>query len=388
MNKYLILFLLVFVGKWAQAQTDTSKVANVAVFSPLYLDSCFNAKGYKYGKLVPRFAIPGVEFYFGANMALDSLKREGTRVNVHMYDSKSTTRTIKDLVTYGELKKMDMIIASASGTDVKLLADFAQQQQVPLISATYPNDAQVTNNPYFVVANPTLRAHCENMYQYLQKNFSTQKVVMLTRPGKTEDRIQQYYKEFEKNSSQKALSIKTVDLGSDFDPDSLGGFIDTTGLTAYIVGSTDAAFAKKIADGLVALKQQENAILIGMPTWDDIKDFSKKDYEGLAFYYPNPMTTPGNRVASAAASKFKTRYGSTAGEYMYRGYETVYHFIKLLMKYQTDIASNLGDKSHFLFTTYNIQPVMLNAGNMTLDYFENKKVHIIKKLNGTWKVVN
>jgi hypothetical protein len=391
MNKNFLCWVLLLVlgGKMAKAQGgDTSQVPNVAVFSPLYLDSCFNSQGYKFGKLVPRFAIPGVEYYFGAGLAIDSLKKEGLAANVFMFDSRSSSKTVADLIQNGELNKMQMIIGSVSGGDARLLADFAQKKQIPFISATYPNDAQITNNPYYVIINPTLKAHCESIYQYLQKNFSTQKIVLFTKAGKTEERIKQYFQEFEKNSSQGALVIKTIDVGGDFDADSMGKYIDTSVYTTYIAGSTDAAFGKAIVNGLVALEQQANANVVGMPTWDDIKDFSKKEYAGLNIYYPNPMVTPSNRIAISAANKFRAKYGSVAGDYMYRGYETVYHFIKLLLKYKTDTSSNFSDKNNMLYSTYNIQPVMLNAGNMTLDYFENKKVALIKKLDGSWKVVN
>jgi hypothetical protein len=67
---------------------------------------------------------------------------------------------------------------------------------------------------------------------------------------------------------------------------------------------------------------------------------------------------------------------------VFRGYETVYHFSKLLQEYGTNLNSSIGSKKYKLFTDFDIQPVFLNKQNMTLDYFENKKLYFIKKVNG------
>jgi hypothetical protein len=371
------------------AQTEPAKVKRVAVFSPLFLDSCFDAKGgYKYGKMIPRFAIPGVEYYFGATLAIDSLKKEGQSLHVRYIDSRSQTKPVQTILQNGELDNYDMLIGSVSGGDTKLLADFAKLKNIPFISGTFPNDAGISNNPNTVILNSTLKTHCENLYKYLQKNHGTRKTVVLTRPGKQEERIRGYFSDFEKNTSGEMLAISYTNLGADFAADSLLNFIDTTVLTTYIVGSTDGHFAVEVAKGITDAAQEENSLLVGMPTWDDIKEFSKPEYKALSIYYPIPMVMPPvAKTAQTAAAKFRTKFGSIPGENMYRGYENVYHFCKLLLKYGKDTPANFTDKNFMLFSTYSLQPIMLNNNQMTLDYFENKKIWIINKFNGVNKTI-
>jgi hypothetical protein len=71
----------------------------------------------------------------------------------------------------------------------------------------------------------------------------------------------------------------------------------------------------------------------------------------------------------------------------YRGYETMLRFALLLLDTKKDIASNLTRKGNYIFTQFDIQPVFLNKQNMTLDYFENKKLYFIKINNGIKSVV-
>lgn len=384
---YYLLVLTAFlypVFKTQAQNTLPATAPRVAVFSPLFLDSCFDAKGtYKYGKLVPKFAIPGVEYYFGATMAVDSLKKEGQQLHIKYFDSRSMGMPVQRIIQSGALDSMDMLIGSVAMNDARLLADYAKQKNIPFISGTLPNDAGITNNPNVVILNSTLRTHCENLYHYLQKNQANRKIVLLTRPGRLEERITGYFKEFEKNTSGNMLAIKTVNLGNAFVSDSLLNFIDTSVFATYIVGTTDANFAIAVAKGLTDYGQQSNSILVGMPTWEDIAEFSKPAYKDLNIYYPVPMVTPTTqKPAVTAAAKFKAKFGSIPGENMYRGYENVYHFCKLLVKYGKDTPANFTDKNYMIFSSYSLQPVMTTTNPMTLDYFENKKIWIINKFNG------
>src|SRR4051812_9820934 len=96
------LLLLLLPAKYAagQVQADTTRhitdtlahiqdSANlrhkVAIFVPLYLDSAFDASNsYRYDKSFPKFINPGLEFYEGVQLALDSLEKEDARLEVHI----------------------------------------------------------------------------------------------------------------------------------------------------------------------------------------------------------------------------------------------------------------------------------------------------------------
>src|SRR5690606_17129358 len=62
----------------------------IAIFAPLYLDSAFDASlSYRHGNSFPKYINPGLEFYEGADLAIDSLRREGIALEIFVYDSRS-----------------------------------------------------------------------------------------------------------------------------------------------------------------------------------------------------------------------------------------------------------------------------------------------------------
>ncbi|MBC7867701.1 MAG: hypothetical protein H7X88_09210, partial [Gloeobacteraceae cyanobacterium ES-bin-316] len=64
----------------------------------------------------------------------------------------------------------------------------------------------------------------------------------------------------------------------------------------------------------------------------------------------------------------------------------VFRFASLLLDTKQDVASNLSRKGNYVFTQFDIQPVFLNKEDMTLDYFENKKLYFVRIINGVKSV--
>src|ERR1700743_3508600 len=175
--------------------SDSNLRHQVAVFLPLYLDSAFDAGGnYRYDKNFPKFINPGLEFYEGAEMGLASMRKEGVRLDVHIYDTRAAIRSIQQVVTDTAFDSTELIIGAVMNAgEEQELAFAAWKHRVPFINANFPNDAGITGNPSLVILNSTLRAHCEAIYRYIQRNYPTKTLVYFRRKGTQEDRLKGYF---------------------------------------------------------------------------------------------------------------------------------------------------------------------------------------------------
>jgi hypothetical protein len=366
------------------AQTDsTVKRHRVAVFIPLYLDSAFDASGnYKYDKLFPKFINPGLEFYEGAQLAIDSLQKERVELDVEVYDTRASGTSISQIVQNPDFLKTELIIGHVTAAELRELAVAAAHQNIPFINVNFPNDGGIINNPDFVILNSTLRAHCESIYRFIQRNYALYPIYVFRRKGVLEDRLQNYFQDIEKNTSSVPLKIKYITLDEPIDPKELISHLDSTRKTICVVGSLDENFGKTICMQLASINKTYTTKIIGMPTWDDI-DFTPPDYSDQEIYYTTPFySNPNDSLVVAIQQYFKTKFFSRPSDLVFRGYETVFRFSKLLQDYGTNLSSNIGSKKYKVFNDFDIQPVFLNKQNMTLDYFENKKLYFIKKVNG------
>jgi hypothetical protein len=359
----------------------------IAVFTPLYLDSAFDASGnYRYDKQFPKYFIEGLEFWEGAQLAIDSLKKEGIEVDIHVYDTRSAKKKFETLLISEELRNMNLFIGHVSVNEAAQLAKLANNLSIPFVNANLPNDVGVTNNPNYVLLNSTLMTHCAGLYKFLQRNFALSNIIVFRKKGAQEDRLKGYFTEVEKNTSSVPLKLKYVTLNDGFTAQQLTAYLDSNKTNVCLAGSLDLNFAQTLCQQLSGLSGSYASTVIGMPTWENI-DFEKSLYRGIEIYYSTPFyVDPAHKLASGIYNYFKNDFFARPSEMVFRGYETLYHFAHLLNTHDENISSSLGDKKHMLFTELDIQPI-LNKNTQTLDYFENKKLYIVRKVDGLVKAI-
>jgi len=368
------------------AQTSKHKIA---IFSPLYLDSAFDdLNNYRYEKQFPKFINPGLEFYEGVQLALDSLAKEGTPLEVFIYDTRSEKEPLA-----AQLNKLDssveLILAYANPQESWNIANVAKSKKIPYINVNLPNDAGITDNPYFVMLNSTLQTHIGLLYRYLQKNYSLSPIIMFRKKGQTEDIVKSLFDDAGKNSQSVALKIKYVDLVDSFTVDQLTAKLDSNVHTVCIAGSLDENFGRRLSQQLASIDKSYPMTLVGMPTFDNLtKDFTLPQYKGLEIVYSTPFyNSRMDKISQGITDYFNTKMYARPSDMVMRGYEATWRFSKLLLQYGQDIASNLSRKEFNVFRELDIQPV-INKQTTTLDYFENKKLFFVKWQDGIIKGVN
>jgi hypothetical protein len=383
----ILVCLVIFYVKPASAQTDSSfakPTYKVAIFAPLYLDSVFNNNNFKYKQGMPHFIMPAVDFIQGAQIALDSMQLKNENVEVAIYDSKAYTKNINWLIQNQKLDSVKLIIGSVKETDFKQLAEFAFQKKIPFISATYPNDGGISANPYVVILNPTLKAHCDAIYSYILQNHGTDKIFLCRQNGSQEDMVAGFIKQMNEQDGKPLLNIETLNFEGNINPDYLKSKLDSNRQNILIGGSLDETFATGIANACFKLDPPYPITLIGMPNWDGMAGLHKKEMTGN---FPVYFTTPyfnaklddNSRILTNGYAK---KYKAKPSDMAFKGFETINLFINLLINNPDNLMSNLNTAAVKTFCEYNIRPVLLKKDNTTPDYFENKHLYFIKILNG------
>jgi hypothetical protein len=390
MKKRLLVFTLILSAFYsASAQTDVVKY-KVAIFAPLYLDSAYNEEGdYRFSKnAFPKYINPGLEFYEGAQLAIDSLRKEKAPLEIFIYDTKSATTSISQTLNKPELSDVGLIIVHCNSAEAKLFAEAGLRKNIPVINANMPNDASTGDNPFFIVLNPTLRTQCEGLYKHVQKFYSLNPIIVFRKKGQLEDRIKQYFEDYSKSTMAVPLAMKYVDLPDSFTLNQLRTHLDTINQTVCLAGSLDENFGKRLVTQLAVLhKQDYQSTIIGMPTWDGMA-FTKKEFQGPEIVYGNPFyNSKTDKVSKGITDYFNKVMFARPSDMVFRGYEVTWKYTKLLMQYGKDFPSNLANKQFKLFTDFDVQPV-LNKQTMSLDYFENKKLYFLKWQDGLLKAIN
>jgi len=387
-NRTILLFSWIFfVAAKSFSQPARHKVA---IFAPLYLDSSFDdLNNYRYGAQFPKFINPGLEFYEGAQLALDSLAKENVPLEVFVYDTKSTKESLSNELQQIGNDSAELIVGYTNPEENWVISNTAKTKKIPYINVNLPNDGGITDNPYFVMLNSTLQNHIEGIYKYIQKNYPLKPIILFRRKGKNEDVIQSYFTGAGKNTASVPLKIRYVDLPDSFTVNQLTSKLDSNQHTVCIAASLDEEFERRLTQQLASISKSYPLTLIGMPTFDNLtRDFTYPQYKGLEIVYSTPFYNPRtDKVSQSIVDTFNTRMYARPSDMVMRGYEATWRFSKLLIKYGSDISSNISRNEFNVFREFDIQPV-INKQTNTPDYFENKKLFFVKWQDGIIKGVN
>jgi len=130
--------------------------------------------------------LPGLDFYNGVMLAIDSLQKENMPLEVWVFDTKKASG-LQSIVHEMEAVQLNLIIASfTNAAEQKIFSDYSFNNSIPLLSATYPNNSSVAGNPFFIILNSTLKTHVEALYRYIGHNYPVDNIYFITRKGTME----------------------------------------------------------------------------------------------------------------------------------------------------------------------------------------------------------
>jgi hypothetical protein len=383
MKQKLLLFFVLLTAWYSKAFSQQPEPQKIAILAPLYLDTAFNNYDYQLGnKNIPQYIIAGLDFYNGVMLAVDALQKEHANIEVWVYDTKKKGTDINAILKGMSFQNFSLILASLNNTDEqKAVSDFSFYYNIPVVSATYPNDANVTDNPFFVLLNSTLKTHVDGIFKYVQQNYTSNKPVFITRNEPLESRILTDFKANNPNLFNQ--KYKTITLNNDeVSIDNLAPYIDINRTNVLVCGSLNTTLASNIAKTLCE-NPQYKTILIGMPNWDGIRDFNKLDCGNLEVVYSTPYNysrsdSTGYNISQSYRDKFYAR----PSDMVYKGYETMYHFTHLLLDYNYDFINHLSENKYVVSNNFNIKPVMFPTTSFVPAYLENQNLYFVRKING------
>ena len=121
-----------------------------------------------------------VEYYEGFLMAVDSLKRTGTSIDLYVYDCGKDVSTLNSILAKNEMKSMNVIFGPMHQQQIKPLSTFAKKNDIRLVIPFSSKGEEVFNNPaiYQIKYTNTLPA-----------NFRMQTSFSLSQPAQTKKRL-------------------------------------------------------------------------------------------------------------------------------------------------------------------------------------------------------
>ncbi len=296
-----------------------------------------------------------IEFYEGALMAVDDLRKRGMSVELFVFDTDQDPEKVKELASSGYLDEMDLIIGPAYSMNVAVLNDYLNGTEVPVICPFIQKDDLLHNNPGLFEVVPSHSVESEILSRVVASDFD--KNIVLIHPGDSleYERIELFkwklLESLEKYGPLEHVVLKEVFFSETRTRRDTINEIEDALLprdsNIVVILSEKETFVSEVLAKLFILSKDYNLKVYGFPEWQQFRNIQLEYFHQMgvyicSIYYLDYRKKSVQDFLRKYRDKFHTE--PIPFSFAWSGYDILYYFLTGLGTY--------GDKFMECFSSH------------------------------------
>lgn len=323
---------------------------------------------------------PFVQFYQGVLMAVDSLKRLGYTIDLHVYDTERDVSQVQRLAGELNLLNPDLIIGPVYANIYKTIAEQLGNRGIPMIYPLSSRGGDIARYPNFVQMNISTASLVEEMASWIVANSAQAHLINIIPDGGgsggEEGRLSGLVRaRLQENGSNTMTDLR---WHTHMHLDSLRKRMRPDVENIILFSTVNEAAASRTLPVLSALADHYRITVIGFPDW---LKFTSIDDE--VFYKLNVKMMTNSYVdyqgesAKAFSARHREYFHAEPGNPANRAFDMSMFFIPLVNAERANTMNVLREKDeNGLFTRFRFRPVSGFGG------LENRGLYLINYNRG------
>ena len=291
-----------------------------------------------------------IHFYEGSILAIQKLQSEGIKVRLTVVDTEKRSQQISSLISSGKFNDADLFIGPIYPEHQKIVADFSQRMQIPMVSPLSSSDEHLKNNPWTFQVNPPRRMVDRITAEYIFKEYGHDNIILIkggTQSDVVESELRRLASVRDNGYDESRFSLKTVDnkrsgIGG------LTGSLSTERRNVIVLTSGNEAEVSVAVSNIHTLAEKYNIVLVGSNRFTQFESINQEYFhdgqlEFLAPYWPDYS----NSMTREFVIEFRENFRTEPNQYSMQGYDVTYFFAKAIANYGDDFSKcmnlNRGD---------------------------------------------
>ena len=325
-----------------------------------------------------------ISFYEGVLLAVDSLKNQGYKVNLKVFDTERSAEKMYTMVDEIDRLHPDLIIGPVYGSVYKALMDDLTNKNIPVIYPLSSRSEEFGVYPDFIQVNPSMKALTVAMSDWLREEAEEANLVCLNLTGNEVSHSDLEDIRLFKEYMHRIGSMNFYDWNTSAVPlDGLRLQLLPDRENIIILPTTKEAEVSKILPILSALTEGYRITVVGFPEWQtftsvDHETYFKLNTKIFTYSYVDNTTEPAKRFALKYRKYFYTEPNNLA----YKAFDMSLYFIELAAKYRDRTLDALefyprnGDFSRFYFQKMEGQAGKENQGFYIVNFGSDYRLRI------------
>ena len=300
------------------------KVAIMLPFRTIELDTLSSAEIFENSRL----ATIVTDLYFGATMAIDSLRAQGVTIDVAVFDTGRKNTKIDTILLENNLDKKDVIIGPLYSEEVLFLAD---KVNVPVVFPVFsPKQSEFMSNNIIKTA-PNKQLFKDELFSYMAENFLDGNIIVVG-DGKLASKFDAI-KIREILKSNDSISSFHIIMPED-------GYIKKEKFTEVlkpnmknivVIVTSDNIIVASAINSLISLPEETTATVFAFEKSSAFNQIDNMKHAQLGFTYVSDAYVKENAIeAKAFNRKYKVKNGALPSSYATKGFDATYDILMRL----------------------------------------------------------
>ena len=329
---------------FAESKSTTEQISQIkaAIILPFILADSVSSEQMKM-----------VEFYEGALLALDSLKKQGVSVDLHIYDSGNKWTSLSPILSKPEMREMNLIIGPSHDKHIAEVAAFAETAGIRVVIPFARQVDAVFTTPYIYQVNTPQSYFYSEVYDHFFMQFPHPNVIFFESPEEKDDELISGFKR-ELTDREVPYTIQIADTATN--KDTILTFLDTERQNILMMTSEKSGCLNNMVPVFQLLVRDTAATkfdihLFGYPQYQVYtNNHLASFYEIDTYFYSSFYTNNLLPAAKAFHQKYRRTYSKEIvnryPKYAILGFDITYYFLKAMHQYGTDMDSRLHEMKY------------------------------------------
>ena len=274
------------------------------------------------------------DFYLGALVAMDSLKKQGLSVHAVVYDTENSVQVSDRLTRKPEFREYDAVIGPLFLTNLEKAANNLKQSESLLVSPISSKDHSSIGNLKVVQEKAALDQLTVEMLEYIKRTHEDQNLVIIKNSSEKSQMVYDRIRgDIEELASPKKVIVMEPKDGY-IDPELFRVFRDTLDrgiVNWFLVTDDEPAFLGDVFNNLGVFPEADSLVVFG---FEKSRNYNKIDNNFLArvhFHYPTTNHLDQLKVSYRNFEKaYRRKYHSVPSEYSIEGFDVTYDLLMRL----------------------------------------------------------
>jgi LysM repeat protein len=300
------------------------KVAIMLPFRAIELDTLSSTKIFENSRL----ATIVTDLYFGATMAIDSLRAQGVAIDVAVFDTGRKNTEIDTILLENNLDEKDVIIGPLYSEEVQFLAD---KVNVPVVFPVFsPKQSEFMVNSIVKTA-PNKQLFKDELFSYMEENLLDGNIIVVG-DGKLASKLDAI-KIREILKSNDSISSFHIIIPED-------GYIKNEKFTevlkpnmrnTVVIVTSDNIIVASAINSLISLPEETTATVFAFEKANAFNQIDNLKLAQLGFTYVSDAYVKENSFeAKAFNRKYKAKNGALPSSYATKGFDATYDVLMRL----------------------------------------------------------